>query len=106
MLHVAEEKIIRRLFSKTDFSYCLLPQNLFRPPLYKDRNFNLFIGLFDRDQNLVFNEKKIPIQFALYSCDDEIEPILLNKQNQPIVKGKTIVDLSSGFASFIKLSIR
>lgn len=102
----SEEKIIEKLFSKSEYSYCLLLKNSFKPLLYKDRNFNLFIGLYDKQRNIVLNSKSVSVKIAVYSSSDDLEQIYSNKQNQPIMKGNTVVDLTQGHASFQKLSIR
>lgn len=85
----------------------------FKPMLYKDRNFNIFIGLFDMGRNLVVNCKKanniansIPLKISAYSSTEYPELIDVNKQNQPIFKGNTSADLTLGHASFQKISFR
>lgn len=102
----SEERIIERLFQKTDYKYCLLLKSVFKPLLYKDRNFSLFVGLYDTDRRQVVNCKSMPLRMALYTSNDQMEQIELNKQNQPILKGVSVVDLTQGHASFQKVSVR
>jgi hypothetical protein len=42
-----EEKILEGLFMKKNFKYHLGLTQAFNLPLYKDRNFDLDIGIFD-----------------------------------------------------------
>ena len=80
-------------------------KNCFKPLLYKDRNFNLYLSLVDSDRKVVANSNSIPIKITAYTSSD-MEVIDTNKQNQPIFRGNITTDLIQGHASFQKVSFR
>jgi hypothetical protein len=57
-------------------------------------------------RNLVVNDKSIPLKLSVYTSNEDSELIDANKQNQPIIKGNSMVDLTQGHAAFQKISIR
>jgi hypothetical protein len=108
-----EEKLSDNVFFKNDYSYYLVLTTPLKLPLFKDRNFNLEVGLFDDDHKPVPNSisksnlgNSIPLHITLNSCSDKHELIDSNKQGNPIFKGTTSVNLISGYAIFNKLAIR
>jgi|JI6StandDraft_1071083.scaffolds.fasta_scaffold06363_12 hypothetical protein len=108
-----EERLIEKIFMKKDYSYYLILTSPLKLPLFKDRNFNLQVGLFDKEHrpasnctNITYTANSIPLQIALYSCSEKPEHIESNKQGNDIFKGNTSVDLACGSACFQKLSIR
>lgn len=101
-----EEKILESIFSKRDFKYHLGLRRPFTSPLYKDRNFNLSVGIYDEDNKPMINNNTLELKFDVYTSTLSPEQILVNKQNQPILKGNASADLTQGSAFFQKLSIR
>lgn len=108
-----EEKLLDTIFHKKDYGFYLGLKTPISMPLYKDRNFNLELGLFDRDHNPISNsnpsfysENSISLQMALYSSSEKPELIEFNKQGNPIIKGNDSVELVGGSATFYKISIR
>lgn len=84
-----------------------------KSPLYKDRNFNLFLGLFDLDNYPVNNRKthlnqanSIPLRIDVYTSGSKPQLIESNKLGFSMIKGNTSTDLLEGNATFSKLSIR
>lgn len=50
-----EEKIIENIFGRSEYKYNLVIKGTFKPLLYKDRNFNLYLSLVDNDRKVVPN---------------------------------------------------
>lgn len=108
-----EERLIEKIFFRRDYDYYLILTSPLKLPLFKDRNFNIQLGLFDRNHQPISNCRmlnhvgnSIPLQISLYSCSAKPELISANKQGQDIFKGNTSVDLVCGAACFRKMSIR
>lgn len=55
----SEEKLIEKIFMKKDYSYYLVLTVPLKMPLYKDRNFNLQLGLFDKDHKPIANSTRL-----------------------------------------------
>jgi hypothetical protein len=87
-----EEKLSDNVFFKNDYSYYLVLTTPLKLPLFKDRNFNLEVGLFDDDH------KPVPNSISKSNLGNSI-PL-------HITKGTTSVNLISGYAIFNKLAIR
>lgn len=101
------------IFSKREYKFHLRLKKGLKMPLYKDRNFNLFVGLFDCNNNPILNSKvppyadnSIPLKIEVYSTDSKPQLLEFNKQGNPILKGSKVVDLLQGQCSFSKMSIR
>lgn len=84
-----------------------------KSPLYKDRNFNLFLGLFDMNNyplnnrnNHINQANSIPLKIDVYTSGAKPQLIESNKLGFSIIKGNTFTDLLEGNAIFSKLSIR
>lgn len=63
-----EEKLIDTIFLKRDYGFYLGLKTPLDLPLYKDRNFNLELGLYDREHNPIGNSNSILTQKIAFLC--------------------------------------
>ncbi|CAK67461.1 unnamed protein product (macronuclear) [Paramecium tetraurelia] len=92
--------------NQSDFQYQLVLTNDLEQPLFKDKNFNLYIALKDMKGMNIKNHNKIELEVQLYSSDDKPVLLISNSQNQAILRQpEDNIWLEEGISNIEKLQI-